>query len=573
MGRLRERARRALLLLLPISIACALPPRAPLLDEPADDRPGPFCTLRDSDAWVAATIRPQASYARVLVVDASGARARPRFVRARPIALARGAALGPEREYPVAAVFTTLQAASDASRGGDLVAVMPGRYEGFVIQARPGAGDGRYVHFKAMGKPGEVTLDAPAPADDNRWMIWVRAAHHVIVEGFELRGTATPGQMGQKGAWAGILLDGDFTRTSRLTHHVVVMGNYSHHHTRWGLHATDSRTVLIQDNVFAASAEEHSAYVSDGSDDYVIRRNVFFGSYASGLQVNLDPESCLDELLKHPAFRGHPKGHSAAWARDLMARAEALFGEHGYPDGKGENFIIEDNVINENGKRGGGALNLAGLSGSLIQNNLLYQNYAHGIAQWNNKNPYDEVYDEPGPRAPEDVKGPESLPRFGCHDNVIRSNTVLMANPRRAALQALRGSYGSVVVNNVLLNDEPVSVQIDATGIYRAAFGPNLLHDVSLSVGAEALTKLAVALPAPGRVTRAQFGAEVARYGEEPWIVLQDHWWAPNPGRPDFHPRLGSALLAGKGDPRSLPPRDLDGAPRERADLGAFVAR
>jgi hypothetical protein len=33
---------------------------------------------------------------------------------------------------------------------------------------------------------------------------------------------------------------------------------------------------------------EHSAYVSDGSDNYVIRRNVFFGSNVSGLQCNLD---------------------------------------------------------------------------------------------------------------------------------------------------------------------------------------------------------------------------------------------------------------------------------------------
>ena len=31
----------------------------------------------------------------------------------------------------------------------------------------------------------------------------------------------------------------------------------------------------MEDNLFALSAQEHSAYVSDGSDDYVIRRNVF----------------------------------------------------------------------------------------------------------------------------------------------------------------------------------------------------------------------------------------------------------------------------------------------------------
>lgn len=565
---------RAFLLLLPISIACAVPPRAPVV-EPAAEHPGAFCTLRDSDAWVAASIHLQPSYSRVLVVAASGAA--PRTVRVRPLAFARGAAPGPETELPVNAVFSTLQAASDAARGGDLVAVMPGRYQGFVVEARPGAGDSRYVHFKAMGALGEVTLDRPAHADDDRWMIWVRAAHHVILEGFELQGAGTPGVMGATGAWAGIMLDGDFARTGRLTHHVVVTRNYAHHHARWGLHSTDTRTVLLQDNVFAASAEEHSAYVSDGSDDYVIRRNVFFGSYASGLQVNLDPESCFEELLKHPALRGYPRGQSAAWAAGLIAHADAIFGEHGYPDGRGVNFIIEDNVINQNGKRGGGALNLAGLSASLIQNNLIYGNHAHGIAQWNNQNPYDKSLAEPGPRAPADVQGPSSLPRFGCHDNVIRNNTVLMANERRAAFQAVRGSYGSVVVNNVLINDAPVSVEIDSTGIYHTDFGPNLLRDVALIRGADALTPLALALPGPRHgtlgVTRAGFAAEVRRYGEEPWILLHEHWWAPNPGRPDFHPRVGSALLAGKGDARSLPARDLEGASRASADLGAFAAQ
>ena len=45
----------------------------------------------------------------------------------------------------------------------------------------------------------------------------------------------------------------------------------------------------MQDNLFANSGEEHSAYFSDGSDDYVIRRNVFAGSNASGLQINVVP--------------------------------------------------------------------------------------------------------------------------------------------------------------------------------------------------------------------------------------------------------------------------------------------
>jgi hypothetical protein len=65
------------------------------------------------------------------------------------------------------------------------------------------------------------------------------------------------------------------------------------------------------------------------------------------------------------------------------------------------NFIVEDNVINENGKAGGGSLNLAGLPDSLIQSNLIYDNRNHGIAQWNNANSA-----ESGPTSPDQVKGP-----------------------------------------------------------------------------------------------------------------------------------------------------------------------
>ena len=99
-------------------------------------------------------------------------------------------------------------------------------------------------------------------------------------------------------------------------------------------------------------------------------------------------------------------------------------------------------MIKGNGRGGGGSLNLAGLQDSLIQNNLIYGNLNHGIAQWDNDNPFDAAYAEPGPQTAGAVTGPDDLPLWGCHGNVIRNNTVLMANAGRAALQALHGSWG-----------------------------------------------------------------------------------------------------------------------------------
>ena len=140
----------------------------------------------------------------------------------------------------------------------------------------------------------------------------------------------------------------------------MIVGNFSHNHLKWGLHSTDTHTVLIQDNLFALSALEHSAYVSDGSDNYVIRRNVFFGSRASGLQCNIDSVSSFHQLLKNPELRTYPKEKpTRAWALGLVKLATEKFGANNFPDGRGLNFIIEDNVVNENGK-GGLAFNLAG---------------------------------------------------------------------------------------------------------------------------------------------------------------------------------------------------------------------
>ncbi len=242
------------------------------------------------------------------------------------------------------------------------------------------------------------------------------------------------------------------------------------------------------------------------------------------------------------------------------------------------NFIIEENVINGNGRLGGGALNLAGLQDSLIQNNLLYGNFAHGIAQWDNDNPFDRAAVTPGPSRPEEVAGPASLPVWGCHGNVIRNNTVLMANPARAAFQAIHGSWGSVVYNNVLINDAPTSFEVvqhrhlpARRRLQRAQRGR--VHPRRRRARARSPWRSRTARDrrraSPGSASPPRCAATARR----PWVLIEGHWWRENPDRPDFHPLPGSALLAGRGDAAQLPALDLDGAPRHRADIGALEAR
>jgi hypothetical protein len=532
-----------------------------------------FYKTEDSDEWVRRTLHVQTHYARVLLVDAS--RHPPRSISVAALVLnARGRAdVGAVRRYRVQAVFKTLQAAADASRGGDLVAVMPGTYAGFVVTERPAAGDHAYVHFKALGRPGAVTINRASRDPD--WMILLQATHHVIIQGFNIAGHTGPG-LEPVGPRAGIMLDGDFGHSGRETHHVVIVDNFSHNHRKWGLHSTDTHTVLIQNNLFALSALEHSAYVSDGSDNYVIRRNVFYGSRASGLQCNLDTVSSFHELLKHPLLKNYrPEEPTRAWALGLVGLATRLFGENNFPDGKGVNFIIEENVVNENGRGGAGSFNFAGLQDSLVQNNLIYGNFNHGIAQWDDANPYDESYVEPGPRSPDEVKGPADLPLWGCHTNLVRNNTVLMANEGRAAMQCRNGSWGTRMRNNIFINDVAASIEVFNTSIFRLDSRFNVINTLSYTGMNPALRATALALPegpeTVAGVTQARAAREFVRYGLEPWVVIEGDWWRLNPRRPDFRPRADSKLFARWGDAHELPPHDLEGRSRTGPSVGALA--
>jgi len=553
-----------------------------------------FVKTQNSDEWVAKTFHLQQRYSRVLLV---GSGTDVKNVSVAPLDLNDPFAQKPERSYPVFQRFATLQEAADAAHGGDLVAVLPGHYAGFVLRDKSDAGDGKYIHFKALGTPGSVVIDQASQIPD--WMVLLEAAHHVILEGFNIAGMTGPG-LEPKGPRAGIMLGSNFGLHGKQAHHIAVVRVFSHNHRMWGLHSTDTHTVLIEDSVFALSCREHSAYVSDGSDNYVIRRNIFFGSYASGLQINLDPESSLHEVLRHTRFKDFPAEQpTREWAQKLLKAATQEFGENNFPDGRGTNFIVEENVINGNGKRGGGSLNLAGLQDSLIQNNLIYGNFNHGIALWDNGNPYDSSTVLPGPTSPEQARDPALLPFWGCQRNVIRNNTVLLDAKGRAALLLNNGSWGNVVRNNILINDQPNSLEVTATSIYRLDSGFNILNTIHY-VGISAHSLPWVIEPGSKSVTspfsetemlptfkqvalnldeanhslvgfnRERIAAEFLKYNEEPWIFIEDNMWRLNPARPDFRPRSGSTLLRDSVDQKQLPQRNVAGEKRQTPSIGAY---
>jgi hypothetical protein len=532
-----------------------------------------FYKTQDSNDWVRHNFHLQQRYARVILVGPKAGA--PAKISLPPLDLAASpdTAPPPPEELSVTTQVETLDEAAKLAEGGDLIAVLPGHYAGFSLGDKASAGDEHFIHFRALGNPGEVVIDAPN-ASDAKWMIILSAAHHVIIQGFALAGPNEP-KKPPTGPNAGILITGDFPSTTKLAHHIAFVGNYSHHHQRWGLHSTDSHTVLLQDNLFAFSALEHAAYVSDGSDDYVIRRNVFYGSNASGLQCNVDAVSSLTRLREHPTLaEAGPYAPTREYALKLIQLATERFGANAFPDGRGFNFLIEDNVISENGKAGGGAMNLAGVRESLIQNNLIYGNFSSGIVLWDNANPYDAPFVDPGPQNEEELV--EALPLFGCFGNTIRNNTVFTKTKGRPALMVGNGSFAARVYNNILVNDIRPSIAFYPTGVWRFDGTRNVINTVSYEGPNAKLLALATNVPSETngaiKMKWEDLEPEFMRPNMEPWVLFEKGWWKLNKRRPLYRPRSTSETLAGTGDPAEMPKVDIEGRARRTADIGAYAA-
>lgn len=528
-----------------------------------------FLRTEDSDEWVNHTFKIQETYSRVLLVTRDPDP--PQTIMVKSLDLNNeGTAI--EKEYDVDMVFNSLQSATYAARGGDLIAVMPGNYWGFRINRVPTAGDGAYIHYKALGEPGEVVIDDYHDGNDRNWMIYLSGTSHVIIEGFRISGSSNPAfPQNASGPRAGIMIGSGFFWSGSITRKIIILNNYSHNHRSWGLHSVNSHSVLIQGNVFANNAVEHGCYVSDGSDNYVVRNNIVVGNRSSGIQFNLDPVSSVNRLMSTATIREEfPEiQYTRDWYEDLFEFAESLYGRHNFPDGAGVNHIIENNILYGNGQGGGGVINLAGFQHSIVQNNLIYGNSTTGIALWNDGNPWDTPYIN-NYTGSTDIN---DFPHWGSRNNIIRNNTIVMTvtNSRRA-LYMVNGSYGNTIVNNVFIKNSGIAVQVSADSMFETDSAHNVTGKRSVPMG---LANLSIRMDQPSysatNVSYLEILGEFEQFSLNPWINFENGWWTLNPNRPDFRPRASSGLLVGKGDYNLMPAWDMEGNLRTAADIGALI--
>jgi parallel beta-helix repeat protein len=294
--------------------------------------------------------------------------------------------------------FATIQHAINVSIAGDSIIVTPGIYQGARFYFKSGT---PAMPITLTGQPGAI-VNSPGPQNSNGDNLWVRNSSYIIVEGFEIHSAPR----------SGIAVQADPEPDESFG--VIVRNNHCHNNGVWGIFTGYAKNILIEGNETSFSGDEHGIYVSNSSDNPIIRFNISHDNNASGIQINADPVLDGDGIIT--------------------------------------NAIIDSNVIYNNGVGGGAAINLASVRDSLIVNNLLYNNRATGIAGW------DDGYcdDNPGGCGGQYI--------FGTRDNRIYNNTIVMPSNGRWAISLLNGSINNEIKNNILQNFHAFrgSINLDA---------------------------------------------------------------------------------------------------------------
>lgn len=306
-------------------------------------------------------------------------------------------AVGAERTN----AWLTIQHAVESIAPGDTIIVQEGSYAGAWIYQVSGtaeawctlkADDGAHVLLDVEGSESQTY--------NRKTILWIEKwsgiVSHWIVDGFEVAGASRHG------------ID------IRVAHDIIIRNCHSHHAgTGDGIFVANSYDVTLEDNICNNNGE-HGIYCADGTDRPVIRGNELYDNANCGLHFN--------------------------------------GGYYGDFDGIITGALVERNTIHGNGATGGSAINCDGVEYSVIRNNLIYDNLAHGISLFKGNG------------------------RFASHNCDVLYNTILLPVERGSRGEGWGinisndGSVSNRVIGNIIYNANPAEGSIHVPEAARDGF-------------------------------------------------------------------------------------------------------
>ncbi|NQX12000.1 right-handed parallel beta-helix repeat-containing protein [Microbacteriaceae bacterium VKM Ac-2855] len=260
--------------------------------------------------------------------------------------------------------YPSIQAAVDAARSGDTVAITPGRYVENVTV------DGRAIDLVGLGDPASIVLTAPAgrsplmiqhvpAADDSR----------MRVSGFTITGGHSPDGQG-----GGITIAFD---ANPVIQRMRIVGNHSEVHGG-GILVYDGSSPLLIDNTIS----DNTAGVFGGGvfavkySSPAIVGNTFEGNAVTGAQILNGGSSggaiYLENDIRLPEVASRP-----VVARNLIRANTAQFAGGGVMVRVGVDATIVDNTIVDNAAAYGGGIHLESATSTMtVSGNRILRNRA-----------------------------------------------------------------------------------------------------------------------------------------------------------------------------------------------------